>query len=75
MFGSALLRDDGAHIPLKMRDRLRASELLGSSSGDFVEHHVIDAGESLYELLGGRPLPKLASGGGVRATKEEQAVT
>ena len=29
VFGSALLRDDGAHIPLKMRDRLRASELLG----------------------------------------------
>jgi hypothetical protein len=41
-----------------MRDRLRASELLGKSSGDFIEHHVIDAGESLYELLGGRPLPK-----------------
>lgn len=39
--------------------RLRGSELLGKSQGDFVEHHVLDAGESLYELLGGRPLPKV----------------
>jgi hypothetical protein len=39
--------------------RLRGSELLGKSQGDFVEHHVLDAGESLYELLGGRPLPKI----------------
>lgn len=37
--------------------RLRGSELLGKSQGDFVEHHVLDAGESLYELLGGKPLP------------------
>lgn len=37
--------------------RLRGSELLGKSQGDFVEHHVLDVGESLYELLGGRPLP------------------
>lgn len=37
--------------------RLRGSELLGKSQGDFVEHHVLDVGESLYELLGGKPLP------------------
>ena len=40
-----------------MRDRHRASELLGKSCGDFTEHHIVDVGDSLYELLGAKPLP------------------
>lgn len=51
---SEFMRDGEKHDAI----RLRGSELLGKSQGDFVEHHVLDAGESLYELLGGRPLPK-----------------
>ncbi len=58
-FWSAVTRGDGPYALLKMRDRLRASELLAKSHGDFINKHFVDAGESLYELLGGRPLPKV----------------
>lgn len=54
-FWTQFMLDDSKHDAV----RLRGSELLGKSQGDFVEHHVLDVGESLYELLGGRPLPKV----------------
>ena len=57
---SALMRGDGSYIGWKEESRVNASHLLGKSSGDFVQHHIVDAGESLYELLGGKPLPATA---------------
>ena len=49
--------DPGGIVATREQRQLFCSELLGKSQGDFVEHHVLDVGESLYELLGGRPLP------------------
>jgi phage terminase small subunit len=34
-----------------LRDRLKASELLGKSQADFVERHQVDAGGTLVDLL------------------------
>lgn len=55
---SAVYRGDGPHVLLHMRDRLMASHLLGKSSGDFLTRLELDVSDDLYELLGGRPLPK-----------------
>lgn len=58
-FWSALMRGDGPHVLLKMRDRLRASELLGKALGDFITKLQLEVTDDLLELLGGRVLPQV----------------
>lgn len=50
-FWSTVMRGQGRYTKVAIRDRLKASELLGKSHADFLERHTVDAGGSLLELL------------------------
>jgi phage terminase small subunit len=50
-FWTAVLRGTGAFARTTMKDRLRASELLGRSQADFVERHQLEAGKTLVDVL------------------------
>jgi len=59
-FWTAVMR---GRVPgrVAMKDRLRASELLGKSQGDFLERIQHEAGNSLAALLGALPLPNTSA--------------
>lgn len=48
----------GQYEDVDIKDRLRASELLGKSQAIFTEKHALVASADLIELLGGKALPK-----------------
>ena len=50
-FWTAVASGAPGYAKAALKDRLRASELLGKSQADFVERHQVDAGASLVELL------------------------
>jgi len=50
-FWTDVARGQGRYAKASLKDRLRASELLGKSQADFVERHQVDAGGSLLDLL------------------------
>jgi phage terminase small subunit len=50
-FWTEVARGEGHYAKASLKDRLRASELLGKSQADFIERHQVDAGASLVELL------------------------
>lgn len=50
-FWTAIASGSGAFHQASLRDRLKASELLGRSQADFVERHEINAGGSLADLI------------------------
>jgi hypothetical protein len=50
-FWTAVLRGTGEFARTTMKDRLRASELLGKSQADFLERHQLEAGKTLVDVL------------------------
>jgi phage terminase small subunit len=50
-FWTSVASGTGAFADAGLRDRLKASELLGKSQADFVERHQVEAGASLVDLL------------------------
>ena len=50
-FWTSVASGAGRFAKASLRDRLRASELLGKSQADFVERHHVEAGASIVELL------------------------
>lgn len=50
-FWTDVARGAGRFAKASVRDRLKASELLGRSQADFVERHQLDAGQSLVDVL------------------------
>jgi S-adenosylmethionine:diacylglycerol 3-amino-3-carboxypropyl transferase len=50
-FWTDIARGTGAFAEATLRDRLKASELLGRSQADFIERHQLDAGQSLVDVL------------------------
>lgn len=50
-FWTSVASGTGRFATAPLRDRLKASELLGKSQADFVERHEIEAGSSLVDLL------------------------
>lgn len=50
-FWTAVASGAGRFAKAPLRDRLKASELLGRSQADFIDRHEIDAGGSLAELI------------------------
>lgn len=52
-FWTAVASGAGHFSCTPLRDRLKASELLGRSQADFVERHHVDSGPTLAELIAG----------------------
>ena len=52
-FWTAVASGAGRYGDLPIRDRLKASELLGRSQADFVERHQVDSGPTLVDLIAG----------------------
>ena len=50
-FWTAVASAAPGYAKASLKDRLRASELLGKSQADFIERHELNAGASLVELL------------------------
>jgi phage terminase small subunit len=50
-FWTDVARGAPGYATASLRDRLKASELLGKSQADFVDRHQVEAGGALLELL------------------------
>ncbi len=50
-FFTAIIRGCGTYVLLRMRDRLKAAELLGRSHKMFTDRHEVEAGDNLRALL------------------------
>ena len=50
-FWSSVVDGEGHWILARLRDRLKASELLGRSHAMFTDRHEVEAGDNLLELL------------------------